>query len=187
MDLRTKKTQRAIREAFLTLRAKKPLERITVKELAELAEISKATFYLHYQDIYDLSDQMQRDVIQDTMEQLTRPDAFLQDPMQFMREFVQAFYDRRAVTQVLFSGVQAYQFPAYIEESFRQYYAQHFPHLEQDSQFQAFLTYQVYGSYFAFLNNVDRFGRRPVLEALHDLSQALTASSAYRQAVESCQ
>ena len=34
-----------------------------MKELAELAEISKATFYLHYHDIYDLSSKMQKEVI----------------------------------------------------------------------------------------------------------------------------
>ena len=55
MDLREIKTQRSIRNAFLQLRSEKPLERIRVKELAELAEISKGTFYLHYHDVYDLS------------------------------------------------------------------------------------------------------------------------------------
>ena len=47
MDLRQKKTLAAIRTAFLELLGKKPLEKITVKELAEKAQISKATFYLH--------------------------------------------------------------------------------------------------------------------------------------------
>ena len=46
MDLRVKKTRRSIINAFLMLRANKPLEKITVKELAELAMINKATFYL---------------------------------------------------------------------------------------------------------------------------------------------
>ena len=52
MDLRVKKTKNSIINAFLKLRAKKSLERITVKELSDLAEINKATFYLHYKDIY---------------------------------------------------------------------------------------------------------------------------------------
>ena len=63
MDLREKKTKRSIKKAFLQLRAQKPLEKITIKELSELAEISKATFYLHYKDIYDLSSQLQNEVI----------------------------------------------------------------------------------------------------------------------------
>ena len=41
MDLRIKKTKNNIHNAFLQLRAKKPLERISVKELCEIAEISK--------------------------------------------------------------------------------------------------------------------------------------------------
>ena len=67
MDLRERKTKRAIKDAFLQLRVKKPLERIRVKELSELAQISKATFYLHYKDIYDLSEQLQNEVVQDIM------------------------------------------------------------------------------------------------------------------------
>ena len=43
MDLREKKTIRDIQDAFLQLRARKPLERITVRELVELAEIGKST------------------------------------------------------------------------------------------------------------------------------------------------
>ena len=51
MDLRVTKTQRAIRAAFLELREKKPLEKITVKELCQRAEIHKSTFYDHYADV----------------------------------------------------------------------------------------------------------------------------------------
>ena len=56
MDMRIEKTRRSIINAFLQLRAQKPLEKITVKELSALAEINKATFYLHYRDIYELSE-----------------------------------------------------------------------------------------------------------------------------------
>lgn len=173
MDLRIKKTQRAIREAFLQLRAKKPLERITVKELTELAEISKATFYLHYQDLYDLSDRLQQEVIAATLETITNPEAFLTEPMQFMQQMVVAFSSQRPVTQVLFSGAQSEVFPCRIEESFKQYFHQHFPQLDNDARFQAYLTYMIYGAYYAYAKNVDRLGRRPTLEAVHGLSKAL--------------
>lgn len=59
MDLRIQKTRAAIKSAFLELRRKKPIEKITVTELAKLAEINKATFYLHYSDIYSLADEME--------------------------------------------------------------------------------------------------------------------------------
>ena len=44
MDLRIKKTKRAIRRAFAELIKEKPMEKITVKEIAERAEINKTTF-----------------------------------------------------------------------------------------------------------------------------------------------
>ena len=59
MDLRKQRTKNSIINAFIQLRAKKPLEKITVTELAELAYINKATFYTYYQDIYDLSEQLE--------------------------------------------------------------------------------------------------------------------------------
>lgn len=58
MDRQKQKTLRAIRNAFLELRPRMPLEKTTVRELSDLAEISKATFYLHYADIYALSEQL---------------------------------------------------------------------------------------------------------------------------------
>ena len=65
MDLRQRKTRKAIKKAFLKLHEKKPVEKITVKELAGIAQISKATFYLHYRDIYDLAEQLQKEVIEE--------------------------------------------------------------------------------------------------------------------------
>ena len=73
MDLREMKTRRSITNAFIAIRSKKPLERITVKELCEKAEVSKATFYLHYHDIYDLSDTLQQNVIKDILNYVETP------------------------------------------------------------------------------------------------------------------
>lgn len=53
-DLRVRRTKMNIENAFLELLKERPIEKITVTELAERAMINKGTFYLHYQDIYDL-------------------------------------------------------------------------------------------------------------------------------------
>lgn len=63
MDLRVQKTKNSILDAFIELRSEKPLEKITVKELADRARISKQTFYLHYKDIYDLSEQLEQELV----------------------------------------------------------------------------------------------------------------------------
>ena len=40
-------------EAFLALMAKKDSEYITVKEICEVAEVNRSTFYLHYETMSD--------------------------------------------------------------------------------------------------------------------------------------
>lgn len=53
-DLRVVKTKERIEQALLELLKTRPLNKITVTELARVAMINKGTFYLHYLDISDL-------------------------------------------------------------------------------------------------------------------------------------
>ncbi len=41
-------------DAFMTLYATKPIEKISIKSITDLAGLNRGTFYLHYLDIYDL-------------------------------------------------------------------------------------------------------------------------------------
>lgn len=47
-DARVRYTKMVIKNSFVKLLAKKPLEKVTVKETCELSEINRATFYKHY-------------------------------------------------------------------------------------------------------------------------------------------
>ena len=87
-DLRVTKTRRLIKAAFLELVQTKPVQKITVTELAKQAEISKGTFYLHYLDIYDLYNQM----VEETVAKIAGsfdpyPDLF-SAPESFVRTFL---------------------------------------------------------------------------------------------------
>ena len=53
-DLRINKTLNAIQEAFVKLLGYRSFERITVNALCEEAQISRRTFYMHFNDKYDL-------------------------------------------------------------------------------------------------------------------------------------
>lgn len=54
LDLRIKRTQRAIKESLFALIEEKGFEHISVKDITDKAMISRNTFYLHYGDKYDL-------------------------------------------------------------------------------------------------------------------------------------
>ena len=58
-DARVRYTKMVITQSFIKLLGKKPINRITVKEICEAAELNRATFYKHYLDVYDLLDKME--------------------------------------------------------------------------------------------------------------------------------
>lgn len=175
MDMREKKTRQSIRNAFLQLRAHTPLERITVKELAELAQISKATFYLHYHDIYDLSEQMQSEVIRMMLDSLEQPDSFLTDRKRFTRELFASFAAHENLTNILFSGSQAAVLPISIERGIKEHIFSIVPETRNDARFNIMLTYQVQGAYYTYTENQKKFGAEQVLAALDEITDRIAA------------
>lgn len=91
MDLRVKKTEKAIRSAFYQLIQTKPLEKITVKELAQLAEINKTTFYAHYETIYDLVDTLEREITDTVIENLDEFHILFDNPKAFVYDLYHLF------------------------------------------------------------------------------------------------
>lgn len=53
-----------IKQAFAQLMNEKDLQKITVTDIVERANISRGTFYAHYLDVYDLSIAIQNNVIE---------------------------------------------------------------------------------------------------------------------------
>lgn len=53
-DRRVRRTRMRLQQSLIRLMAEKEIRDITVKELSELADITRGTFYLHYSDIYDV-------------------------------------------------------------------------------------------------------------------------------------
>ena len=53
-DARVKYTRMVLKKALLELMQHKPVNKITVKEICERAELNRATFYAHYSDCFDL-------------------------------------------------------------------------------------------------------------------------------------
>ena len=63
LDRRQIRTKRRIREALMALVMEKPVEKITIKELAERADIDRKTFYLHYGSIGEVLAEMQQELL----------------------------------------------------------------------------------------------------------------------------
>lgn len=58
VDRRIVRTQEAIKKAFIELMSEKKFDSITIQDIADTANINRATVYLHYLDKYDLLDKI---------------------------------------------------------------------------------------------------------------------------------
>ena len=62
-DLRVIKTRKAIRDAFADMICEMEYEEITIKELTARAMINRKTFYLHYETMDDLLNELQDEIV----------------------------------------------------------------------------------------------------------------------------
>lgn len=122
MDLRVLKTKKNIRDAFLELRTKLSLDEIKVNALCERAMVNKTTFYNHYQDIYELSDELEAEVLDSFFNNFTDIDMMLTDANRFINGMHAALEAENDMLRVLFMD-KLDELIERIEKNIRKYYA----------------------------------------------------------------
>lgn len=75
-DARVRYTVKVLKEALLKLLEQKPVNKITVKEVCELAELNRATFYTHFSDCFDLLESIETDFIAEFESSLKYAESF---------------------------------------------------------------------------------------------------------------
>src|SRR5699024_2162369 len=75
-DRRVRKTQNAIKLAFIQLLNEKDLDKITISDITHKADINRGTFYFHYEDKYMLLNKMENDYIEELSNTLSTKDKF---------------------------------------------------------------------------------------------------------------
>lgn len=71
-DRRIRKTTNALKHSLALLMQHKKIRDISVKELTDLADINRGTFYLHYRDVFDLLEQSEEELLSDFHATLNR-------------------------------------------------------------------------------------------------------------------
>lgn len=140
--------------AFLELRSKKALEKITVRELCEKAEINKSTFYTHFRDIYDLSEYL-----------FSKPDVFI-------RELTYAYIVQENLIHTLFSGSRANMLLIRIEESLKKIIFSLRPEYRDSMTANVLFTLSIYGGFYAF-EHCRSFGEGSVIDILATINQKI--------------
>lgn len=172
MDLRVERTRKNIINAFLQLRSQKPLDKITVKELSALAEINKATFYLHYQDIYDLSETLENEVIQSTLHGIEHPEAIFKDNKLFTRELAEAFIANEQLIKILFEGSRSINFITLFEKEIKALILKVEPEYRDSTEKSMAITYLIYGGYYTYVK-FRSCGAKAVFELVGKLSEEI--------------
>lgn len=172
MDLRVEKTKGSIVNAFLSLRAKKPLEKITVKELCQLARINKSTFYTHYSDIFALSAALEGEVVEAILADIPHPEGIFDHTEEFTRDLFRSCNARSAMIQTLFSGSREGRLIETLEAGLKELAFQRRPEYRQDPASHIVLSYVIYGGYYAYRKNLD-CGLERVVELVGSLSRKM--------------
>lgn len=88
-DSRVKRTKKLIRKGLAELAKEKSINKITVKELTDLIEINRGTFYLHYKDIFDLVESIENSLYDEFNEiiKTVNPNTILETPIDILEKF----------------------------------------------------------------------------------------------------
>ena len=63
-DRRVRRTKKLLTQALTELLQKKQVNEITVKELTDLADMNRGTFYMYYKDIFDMLEKIEDELFQ---------------------------------------------------------------------------------------------------------------------------
>lgn len=169
MDLRVEKTKNSIINAFIELRSKKPLEKITVRELTALAQINKSTFYAHYQDIFALSDEIEKELVSDIVKGISHPESVFEQTDLFVRELTMACVAQEHLLHTIFSDNQAGHFSHHLETAIKELIFAQYPEYRHNAKTNIFLSYCIYGGFHAYQQNLS-YGLETVISMLGDLA-----------------
>lgn len=173
MDLRIERTRKSIINAFIKLRTHKPIEKITIKELADLAFINKATFYSHYHDIYDLSEQLENEIIDSIIKGIPHSGYIITNPRQATQELSLAMAARTELLNTIFSENRKPILVKKLEHGLKeQIYAQ-YPEYKQSLTWDITLSTLIHGCFHAYLSHADS-DINEVIAILGDISECLS-------------
>lgn len=97
------RSRRFIRQAFLELLQEKKLEKITVTDIVDRADINRSTFYAHFSDVRGLIEEMQREFVEQSLSLLQDSDflELLQTPIPFLKKWIDIANQNRELYAIL--------------------------------------------------------------------------------------
>lgn len=116
-DYRVVLTRKIFKQTLLQLMKQKPIAEITIKELCEMANVNRGTFYAHYKDIYELLHQIEDEMFLELQKMLATTDFENLGGRDFFAELCKFFRDNQDFCSVLIGPNNDQQFVEKILET----------------------------------------------------------------------
>lgn len=92
-----------LKDSLIKLLKEKQISQITVKEVCELADINRSTFYAHYKDHFDLLYQIEEEIVEDMNEYLNQYNfSKEEESVKMMAKLLEYIASKRDICQTLF-------------------------------------------------------------------------------------
>ena len=170
-DRRVRRTRRRIAEAYARLRGRGG--RITVKELCELADINKTTFYQHYRDIRDLELSLEAQLVEDFLDEVEHPDYIVSDNQLGMFELARAYARNRARIEGVIAPERFPILTSRVEAGLESRICERHPELVADRERRIMLTFLVRGSVDAFFAHMGEPDVEGLIATINNVRQCL--------------
>lgn len=146
-DRRVRRTKKALREGLSELMLEKELRNITVQELADKADIHRATFYVHYSDIYDLYEQMENEIVKEIKAIIiSEPKNTYEELFHTLIDYI---YENSNVFRMFLSRKNGYSFYTricdFIENDYLEFWQEESKEKQIDESWKFYVRYHVQG------------------------------------------
>jgi len=104
MDRRVKYTQKVIKEAFIDLLSNKEINKITVSEICNIADVNRATFYRYYLDVYDLFEKIEEEFSEELKTAYEIKESENYSVFNFSHAILKVFIENKKLVKILFNN-----------------------------------------------------------------------------------
>ena len=102
-DRRVRKTRKLLKKCLIRLLKEKRVQDITVRELTDMADLNRGTFYLHYKDVFDLLEKTEAELMDEFNSLVMSYDAkdLKQHPALVFDDIFALVYDNADLVEIL--------------------------------------------------------------------------------------
>lgn len=97
------RSRRFIRQAFMDLLKEKQIDKITVTDIVNRADLNRSTFYAHYADVRGLIEEIQQEFVEQSVSLLKDADilVWLHNPVPFLKKWIEISNQNRELYSFL--------------------------------------------------------------------------------------